>query len=150
MNEFLYLVNVDAAVVRDGDYLFIERAADEAHAGGSLAFPGGTVEQLPGAEATIESTAMREVAEEVGVDVGGVDYVHSRTFETDGGTPCINVLTLCEHSGGDAHPRATDEVAAVHWLSPDALRDRTGVPAFLLADVDRIEAHRTDPGSERR
>jgi len=84
MDEFAYVVNVDAAVVRDGEYLVIERSAEEEHAAGTVAFPGGKVEQTEGFDA-IENTARREVREETGVEVGAVEYVSSNAFVADEG-----------------------------------------------------------------
>lgn len=142
MEKPAYVVNVDVAVARGDEYLFVERAADESHAAGLLGFPGGTVEQSPGGDRTVERTAAREVDEEVGVDVGDVEYVHSTTFEADDGTPVLNVVTAARYAGGEAHPKAEDEVAAVHWLTPDDLRARADVPAFTERYVDLVEAHR--------
>ncbi|WP_254864610.1 NUDIX hydrolase [Halovivax gelatinilyticus] len=142
MDEYGYVVNVDAAVFDDGEYLFIERSADEDHAAGQLAFPGGKLEASPETTDAIERTARREVVEEVGVEVGAVTYVCSATFEDDAGTSCLNVVTLCTHRSGEGHVRAPEEVAAVHWLSPDALCDRTDVPPYLLEYVARVEAVR--------
>jgi 8-oxo-dGTP diphosphatase len=143
MREHAYVVNVDGAVVRDGEYLLIERGADKAHASGQLAFPGGRMEGV-GGDAPIEQTAARELYEEVGVKVGAVEYVCSSTFESDEGTRCLNVVTLCEQVGGQAHPRADDEVAAVHWLSPDQLHSHPDAQPFLLEYVQRVEAFRRD------
>ncbi|MFC7769614.1 hypothetical protein ACFQS5_12840 [Salinirubellus sp. GCM10025899] len=42
-DEHALAVNVEGAVVRDGPYLLVERVAEEEHAGGLLAFPGGKV-----------------------------------------------------------------------------------------------------------
>jgi len=144
MDEYAYVVNVEAAVVRDGEYLCIERSADEDHAAGLLAFPGGKVELEPGTADTIEATARREVMEEVGVEVGTVTYVRSRTFETDGGIPCLNVVTRCAYEGGDARPLEPAEVAAVHWLSPGEIAAHDDAPPYLEADVEAVETHR-DP-----
>jgi 8-oxo-dGTP diphosphatase len=141
MKEYAYIVNVDGAVVRDGEYLFIERGADEDHAAGILGFPGGKVEESDGGDA-IRATARRELAEEVGVEVGTVEYVTSSTFEDDTGTPCINVVTLCEYLDGEAHPKATDEVAAVHWLTPAEARAHDAVPGFIEVYVEAVEAVR--------
>ncbi len=147
MDEHGYVVNVDGAVYRDGAYLFIERGADENHAAGALAFPGGTLEAPAGTADAIERTATRELAEEVGVEVGNVTYVCSSAFAADGGTPCLNVVTLCEYDGGQAHVRQPGEVAAVHWLSVDDLRDRDDAPPYLLEYVDRVEAVRQGSSS---
>ena len=143
MHANAYVVNVDGVVVRDGEYLFIERGADEDHAGGLLSFPGGKVERPPDGEDAVAATARRELREEVGVEVGDVEYVHSSTFRADDGTPCLNVLALCEYAGGEARPRATDEVAAIHWFSPEAIREREDVPAFVERYVELVDAVRT-------
>lgn len=142
MDEYAYVVNVDGVVVRDGEYLLIERAADETHAAGLLSFPGGKLEESSGSVDAVEKTAARELAEEVGVEVGAVEYVLSATFEADDGAPCLNVVALCEYDGGEARPRAEDEVAAVHWLTYDEIEARDDVPSFVEEYADRVEAHR--------
>jgi len=147
MRDHAYVLNVDGAVVRDGEYLLIERAAGKGHAAGTLAFPGGRVEQDPGGENTFETTARRELREEVGIEVGAIQYVCSSTFEDDRGTRCCNVVLLCEHAGGEAHPRASDEVAAVRWLSPEEIAAHEDAPAFLSGYVDRVETLR-DQGAD--
>ncbi|AFK18274.1 NUDIX domain-containing protein [Haloferax mediterranei ATCC 33500] len=143
MDQYAYVVNVEGAVARDGKYLLIERAPEEEHAAGVLAFPGGKVEQSPGHTAPIEATARRELNEEVGIEVGAVEYVLSRTFEAVG-TQCINVVTLCEYEGGEAHARAPEEVAAAHWLSPEEIRDHDDAPEYLKEDIEDIEAYRRE------
>ncbi|MCH7660912.1 MAG: NUDIX domain-containing protein [Euryarchaeota archaeon] len=143
MQDHTYVVNVDGVIVRDGEYLLIERGADEEHAGGLLAFPGGTVEQPPGGNDTIEKTIRREISEEVGVEVGAVEYVHSSTFEADNGSLCLNIVTLCEYVRGEAHSRAGDEVAETHWFSYDELKTHDDLPAFTADFADRVEEFRT-------
>ena len=44
--SFLFIVNVEAAVVHHGRYLMTIRSGQEAHAGGTLSFPGGKVEYV--------------------------------------------------------------------------------------------------------
>lgn len=141
MDDYAYVVNVDGVVVRDGEYLLIERGEDEEHAAGMLAFPGGKMERESGRDDPIEATAAREVYEEVGVKVGNVEYVLSNTFEADDGTQCLNIVTLCEYKGGDPFPRASDEVAAVHWLTPDEIRERNP-QKFLCRYVEQVEQYR--------
>lgn len=141
MEEYAHVVNVDGVVARGDEYLLIERSENKAHAAGTLAFPGGKLEEPPGTDDPIEATATRELSEEVGVAVGDVTYVLSRTFEADDGTRCLNVVTLCEYEGGEPTPRAPDEVAAVHWLTAEEIRARDP-PEYLQRYVDRIEAFR--------
>lgn len=146
MDAFTYVVNVEGAVVRDGEYLLVERSAEEEHAAGLLAFPGGTVEQTPGSEDPIEATVARELREEVGLEVTSVEYVRSKTFETDTGLTCLDLVTLCRATG-EATPREPEEVAAVHWLSPGEIRGHEAAPAYLEPDLAALErARRGDSG----
>lgn len=142
MEEHAYVVNVDGVVARGDEYLLIERAVEEDHAPGILGLPGGKLEEPPNGEDVIEATAHREIAEEVGIDVGAVEYVCSSTFETDTGEQCLNVVTLCEYAGGEPGPQATDEVAAVHWLTREEIREHDDAPAFTETYVERAESVR--------
>lgn len=166
MDARSYVINVDGAVVRDGRYLLVERAASEDHAAGTLGLPGGTVEPADengdgsadhsdgtgvsereqGAPEmdVIQRTAVRELREEVGLVVGDVEYVTSAAFTADDGTPCLTVVTLCEDVRGEASPQEPDEVAAVHWLDYESVIERSDVPAFTERDVRRVERYRTE------
>jgi len=137
--EARYVVNVDCAVRRGDEYLFVERAASEEHAAGQLAFPGGKLEAPATAEDAVAATARREVREETGVEVSSVSYVTSGTFVSDTGDEVLNVVTCGEHADGEAHPREPDEIAAVDWLTADELGARDP-PGFLLGYVDAVEA----------
>ncbi|WP_459194888.1 NUDIX hydrolase [Halosimplex sp. J119] len=142
MEEYAYVVNVDGVLQRDGEYLLIERGAEEEHASGILGLPGGKLEAPPGTDDAIEATARREIAEEVGIEVGEVRYVCSGTFEADTGEQCLNIVTLCEYEGGEASPQDLDEVAAVHWLTEAELREHPDVPSFTETYVERAAAVR--------
>lgn len=134
-----FVVNVDAAVSQDGEYLLIERAASEDHAAGMLGLPGGKVEWAAGDSDVFEQTVVRELDEEVGIDVENVEYVLSSLFEADDGTPCLNVVTTADHAAGTATVRAADEVAAVHWFSMDEIRAMDAVPTFTEQYLERVE-----------
>lgn len=143
MDEFSYVVNVDAAVVRDGEYLPIERGRAEEHGAGLLAFPGGKLEADPGDDGVLCAAARREVREETGVETEAVRLVDSSVFALDDGRPVLNVLATADYAGGDAHRAAPDEVAAVGWHTPAAIRNRTDAPGFLLEYLEAVIAART-------
>jgi len=134
-----YVVNVDCAVRRGEEYLFVERAASEEHAAGQLAFPGGKLEDPPAGEDAVAATARREVHEETGVEVRDVAYVTSGTFVSDTGDDVLNVVATGDYADGEAHPREPEEIGAVHWLTPDELATRDP-PEFMLGYVDAVEA----------
>lgn len=143
-----YVVNVEAAVYRDGEYLLAERSAEENHAAGLLSLVGGKVEGVENAPTVLEDTVRRELREEVGVEVRDPEYVTSAAFVSDGGASVVNVVFLCRYDAGEARPREPEEVAAVHWLSPDAVADHPDAPAFTVEYVDRVEERRQELGWE--
>lgn len=137
-----YVINVDGVVVRDDEYLFIERGADEEHAPGTLGFPGGTVEAPADEDEVLTTELRRELREEVDLTVGELEFVHSNTFELDTGSLCLNVLMLCEYTGGEARPKAEEEVEDVHWLSYEDLQAYEPVPPHTERFVEIVEAYR--------
>lgn len=113
-NEDRYAVNVESAIYRDGEYLLIERAAAEDHAPGVLSFVGGTVEAT-NTDDVLEAELAREINEEVAIAVADLHYVRSNAFTADDGTPCVNIVFLGRHAGGEPRIAAPAEVAAVEW-----------------------------------
>ena len=109
-----YVVNVEAAIYRDGEYLLVERAADENHASGHLALVGGTVEGSTHDTRAFERTVHREVREEVDVAVTDLTYLQSNGFVADTGAECLNVVFLARHDEGAPTVAAPEEVAATH------------------------------------
>lgn len=67
------------------------RGAAEEHAAGTLSFPGGVVDPEI-AEDILEATAIRELAEETGLVVDGLEYVESHSFSLADGTPVVAVV----------------------------------------------------------
>jgi len=134
VDEHGYVVNVDVAVARDGNYLLIERSAQEEHGAGLLAFPGGKLEADPGEREVLRATARREVREETGVEIERVRVVDSSVFALDDGRQVVNVVTTADYVDGEAHRAAPDEVAAV-------IRDGD-TPDFLVAYLDAVVAAR--------
>lgn len=141
MDDYALVVNVDVAVVRDDDYLLVERSSEEDHAAGTLAFPGGKVEPDALGDA-IRETARREVREEVGVEVGDVSYVTSNTFTADEGTACLNVVVCAAHESGEPTAREPEEVADAFWLPYDDLLAREDVPEYVAAYAEAVAASR--------
>ncbi|WP_049898580.1 NUDIX domain-containing protein [Halococcus agarilyticus] len=136
-----YAVNVEAAIHRDGEYLFIERATTEDHAAGALALVGGTVEAIDTGD-VLESALRREVREEVDIGITDPRYVQSNAFTTDDGTPCVNVVFLCRHDEGEARIAAPEEVAAVEWLSVGAALDRPALSPWTAEFLTMADERR--------
>ncbi len=130
-----FVVNVEVFLHRDGRWLLIRRGEQEDHAPGVLSGVGGKVEVDGAGDNVLEETARREVAEEIGVDLTGVEltYAESAFFVTDDGDPVIN-LVFSAPMPPDALPFATspDEVAAVAWLTVAEAEADPNCPPWTL------------------
>jgi 8-oxo-dGTP diphosphatase len=132
-----FVVNVEVAVVRDGRYLMVVRSAREALGAGSLAFPGGRLED--GAlEDALEHEARREVLEETGVTAGETAYVESHTF-TVAGERVFDAVLLARYAGGEAAALDPEEVQSVHWLAFDEALAHPGVEPWTVSSLVRAE-----------
>lgn len=119
-------------------YLFIVRGENEAHTPGALGFPGGTVEAPSGEAGVVESTARREAREEVGVDVADSQLVTSTTFESDDGERVSNLLVAADYAGGEAHPAAPAEVAAVEWRTVESVLADDETPSWTREQIRAV------------
>jgi 8-oxo-dGTP diphosphatase len=142
MGRTSYVVNVEAAIYRDGEYLLARRAEAEDHAAGLWGLVGGKVEGVAEAADVLESTVRREVREEVGVELGRLAYVESAAFVGDGGTHVVNVVFLCEHDDGVPDVREPEELSEVQWYPPASIEGNDDVPEFTREYVANAESRR--------
>lgn len=106
---------VAAVLVRDdGRALFIQRAKDPAK--GKLGMPGGFVD----AGENAEDALVREVREEVGLEVTGLEYLssHANLYLYAGVTYNTLDLFYTAHVPHPERARALDAVDGVVWLDP--------------------------------
>lgn len=137
---FLYYFNPTSAanviITRgDGRVLFITRAKDPEK--GKLAFPGGFIDIGERAEDGLR----REVREEVGLEIGALEFLCTCQNEYAYRDVCYPVLDLVFTAGIDAGatPQPLDDVAQVDWLEPAEVRPeqlafpslRAGLKEFL-------------------
>ena len=114
-------------VIREGhsglELLFIHRAEHPADPwSGQMAFPGGRSE--PG-ESDLAATAIRETAEEIGVDLykvgerlGALDEVRAMAR---GKLMDLAIMPFVFRVSGTPEARPNEEVRDVHWISLDGL-----------------------------
>jgi 8-oxo-dGTP diphosphatase len=138
-----YAVNVDAAIVRGGEYLLIVRSEDEEHAAGAYGLPGGTVEAERSDGGVLEDALRREVREEVGLTVTDLEYVESTAFVADTGERCINVVFLCRHESGEARVADEEKVEAVEWLTVEGVTRDDAIQPWTRRNVEKAEEVRT-------
>jgi 8-oxo-dGTP diphosphatase len=141
----LFIVNVEAAVVRDGRYLMVIRSEREAHAAGTLSFPGGKVEYEGLLDDVLERTARREVLEETGITIADeMAYVESKSFGVD--EPVVDIVLLCRYQAGEIQPGDPDEVAGVEWLTADEVLAHPKTPPWTAQSIRRAEPIRRARG----
>jgi len=140
-----FVVNVGAFIWHEGRYLMIVRGAGEEIAPGALTQPGGKIEVAGFAQDVIEATLVREVREEVGVEIADPTYVESHTFDgTFAGQtiPVLDLVFLCRYASGAPWAEDSEEVAAIEWLTPDQLRSDDRLQWFTAASLERAEVVR--------
>jgi ADP-ribose pyrophosphatase YjhB (NUDIX family) len=140
---YYYNVAVSSAVLildAEGHALFIRRARDPGR--GKLAMPGGFIDRGE----TAEAAAVREVREEAGVKLDGVEFLASfpnlytyRSVEY----PIVDLFFTAKVQAREASP--LDDVIEVVWLPPSSLRDEDlAFPSH--AKALRFFASRPGPG----
>lgn len=119
------IINVVAAVIRDeeGRILITQRNLKKAQ-GGLWEFPGGKIEP----EETKEHAIVREIKEELDVDIEYKDYLAEKVFEYPEKT--INLIALeCKKINGEIRLL---EHEAYAWVDEKELKDYEFAPADLF------------------
>lgn len=140
-----YIVNVEGAIFKDGQYLMIVRGEEE-YAPGGLNFPGGKVEGVDSLDGILEETLRREIAEEVGLQVHEeMLYLKSSSFVADG-DPVVDVVFLCRHKSGTAVAADPGEVAAVRWMTAEEASAHPETPPWTRNALELAERIRLAKG----
>ena len=140
-----YIVNVEGAIVKDGQYLMVVRGEEE-YAPGGLNFPGGKVEGMNDADDVLEETLRREIAEEVGLEVHTeVAYLRSSAFVAEG-DPVVDVVFLCRWKSGQAFAADPGEVAAVRWMTAAEAIAHPETPPWTRLSLELAEKERIKRG----
>jgi 8-oxo-dGTP diphosphatase len=141
MKEFyMFIINVEGAIFKDGKWLIIERSAKEEHAGGLFSLVGGTVEHEGFSKDLLERTLKRELYEEVGVTIKDhVKYVRNTSFVLEDGREVLDLVFLCEIESGEPFVKSPDEVEALLWLAPDEIFSHLKSPIWLKESIREAE-----------
>jgi 8-oxo-dGTP diphosphatase len=138
----LSVVNVEAAIYRDDQYLMVIRGEGEDHAPGTLSLIGGTPDRTGDIDHILEETLRREIREEVCVEVApDMEYVHSSAFMA-GDVPVVDVVFLCRYESGEPRIGDHNEVAEIAWLSAQDIVSHPKAPPWTLRSIQRAEAVR--------
>lgn len=119
---------------REGRWLLTVRSLEVDDAAGRLGLVGGHVEHPGTGQGVLETTARREAAEEVGLDLTDVPltYLESEFFITDAGAGQVSVAFLAP-APADQQPVVADpaELTAVGWWTPDEAGSDDRCPDWL-------------------
>lgn len=131
----MFIVNVEGAIYHNEKWLLIRRSEKEEHAAGELSLVGGQVDQEGVSSDILERTLIREVAEEVGIEVSNLRYVNSSSFVTESGLPVVDVVFLCDLQSGEAYAKSLDEVDEVIWMTTEQIVNHQDLPDYLKANI---------------
>lgn len=149
MDTIAYIVNVEAAIYDNDKWLIIKRSEMEEHAPGLLSMVGGKVETNINEDNILEKTLIREIAEEVGIEVfEPLQYVESKSFTTDKGQAVVDVIFLCRYKSGRPRCVSEDEVSEVHWMTCEEILEEGNSPVWLRESIRKAEKARVKYNGE--
>ncbi len=144
MGTMVYIVNVEAAIYKDNQWLIIRRSEKEEHAPGILSLVGGKVETDSATPNILEETIKREITEEGGITVTNhVNYLESKLFYSSKGEPVVDVVFLCEYQSGKLK-LDTDEVSEAGWMTYAEILSGTDSPEWLVESIKKAEKARME------
>jgi 8-oxo-dGTP diphosphatase len=131
-NQYLHEVAVTAIIVKNGKYLITRRSLDKKRFPGMWTVPGGKMEtndylKLPKDTKyhwynVLERTLRREVEEEVGIEIGNVEYVTSLATIHDDGSPSLVISCLADYVSGEVRLQE-GELDRYAWVSLKEAKD---------------------------
>ncbi len=129
-------VNVEGAIYNNGKWLMIQRGDKEPHAAGTISMVGGTLETTQDEENALEKTLIREIREEIGIEIEDeMEYIESKTFTADNNQKTIDIVFLCRYKSGE--PKAmTDEVADILWLTKEEILEHPKTPPWIKRSIE--------------
>ncbi|WIV11045.1 NUDIX domain-containing protein [Proteiniborus sp. MB09-C3] len=143
MDNLLYIVNVEAAIYKNDKWLIIKRSEKEEHAPGLLSMVGGKVETKISENNVLEETLIREIMEEVGIQVSKtLHYVDSKSFISDKGQIVIDIVFLCKYKSGEPKCMSADEVSEIYWMSKAEILENKNTPIWLKESIEKVESIR--------
>lgn len=131
-------IDVAAGLVFRNGKLLITKRYDDAHLGGLWEFPGGKLEP----KETFEQCLVRELQEELGIEVSVGELVESVTHEYPGKRVHLRFF-ICDWKENEPQPLGCSECK---WVSAEEL----AAHEFPEADARLLQRLQNDPGLWRQ
>lgn len=134
MGGEVYAVTVCVLIQRGDTWLLVVRAPTVGYAPNKIGMIGGHVEVINPVADILETTARREVAEEVGLDLSAerLTYLESEFFVTDDGERQITVtFRALAPRGAEPFVNAPDELTEAGWWTLSDLEADVRCPSWL-------------------
>jgi len=130
-----FIVNIEAVIQNGDKYLLIRRSMSEEHSAGTLSLPGGKLDRELISPEALEQALRREITEEVGLTLGRMVYLESKTFLMDTKEWCLSVCFLSKEFTGQAIAKSEDEVDEVLWLTQSELAEQENCPPWTKQSI---------------
>ncbi|OGK29901.1 hypothetical protein A3G67_00440 [Candidatus Roizmanbacteria bacterium RIFCSPLOWO2_12_FULL_40_12] len=136
MDGIFFVVNVEAAIHKDGKWLLGKRS-DQEYNPGTLSLVGGKVENVGIEEDVLEEALKREIKEEVDIEIDNeLKYVKSSSFKGANQT-VIDVVFLCKYKSGEAAPKDTEEITEVKWMTLAEVLENDAVQSWTKDSLSK-------------
>jgi len=136
LSAHLFVVNVEAIVRKQNQFLMITRSESDPYGAGWLTFPGGKVDRGADQTGILEESVRREVLEETGIEVGEIKYLKSKFFNTDENVGVVDVIFVCEYASGEPMTNDPKEVGSVQWMTREEILGHPKTQVWTKDDLD--------------
>ncbi len=146
IDERLHYLVVTGIVVKDNKYLIAKRSEGEAAFPGLWTVPGGKITpedyvNTPKDTAdswynVLEEAVVREVREEVGLEVEKIRYLLSLCYMRSDSIPTMIISFYCDYKSGDVS--LSEELTEHAWVSVDELGNYQFVPG-LREEIELVD-----------
>jgi 8-oxo-dGTP pyrophosphatase MutT (NUDIX family) len=126
-----HYVVVTGIIVKDGKFLIAKRSEKELAFPGRWTVPGGKLEasdytKMPKSNKTgwyqiLEKVLVREIGEEVGLEVKDFDYVTNLTFIRPDNIPVVVLSLMCNWKAGDVE--LCNDLTEYKWVNAEEAKD---------------------------
>jgi len=138
LSAHLFVVNVEAIVRKQNQFLMITRSESDPYGAGWLTFPGGKVDRGADQPDILEESVRREVREETGIEVGEIKYLKSKFFNTDENVGVVDVIFVCEYVRGEPIINDPKEVGSVKWMTKEEILEHPKTQVWTREDLESV------------